>query len=102
MSPVSAEFTNLDLVKLLRLPVILVSRTYLGSINHTMLTHEVLHRHDVHVGGIVFNGTENKASEDFILRHTGLQKILSIAEEDGFDKNKILQYASQLPANLFS
>lgn len=102
MSPISNELTNLDLVKLLQIPVVLVSKTYLGSINHTMLTYEVLRQHDVNVMGIVFNGVENKSSEDFILQHTHLRRILSIQEETEFDKNKIRHYASMLPANLFS
>jgi dethiobiotin synthetase len=100
MSPISHEITNLDLIKSLRLPVVLVSRTYLGSINHTMLTWEVLRLHNIEILGIVFNGIINQASEEFILQHTGLQKLLNIEEETNLDKDRVRYYASLLSPHL--
>ncbi|RYF93061.1 MAG: dethiobiotin synthase, partial [Chitinophagaceae bacterium] len=47
MSPISNGLTNLELVISLQIPVVLVSKNYLGSINHTMLTHEVLCQHGI-------------------------------------------------------
>ena len=43
--------------------VILVSRHYLGSINHTLLTYEALKNRNIQLAGIIFSGDENKASE---------------------------------------
>ena len=43
--------------------VIVVSRHYLGSINHTLLTIEALKNRNISVAGIIFSGDENKASE---------------------------------------
>ena len=42
MVPLNQRELNLDLICRWRLPVILVSRNYLGSINHTLLTARVL------------------------------------------------------------
>lgn len=58
MVPLNDRETNLDLIKRFDLPVVVVSRHYLGSINHTLLTLEVLRAHGVAVRGIVFNGSE--------------------------------------------
>lgn len=58
MVPLNNRETNLDFVKRLGLPVVVVSRHYLGSINHTLLTLEVLRSHGVEVRGVVFNGSE--------------------------------------------
>src|SRR6478735_1255231 len=53
--------------------VIVVSRHYLGSINHTLLTVEALHNRKIAIGGIIFSGDENKSTESIILNKTGLK-----------------------------
>ena len=42
-----------------RVPVILVARTGLGTINHTLLSLEALWSRDIPVHGIIFAGDEN-------------------------------------------
>jgi dethiobiotin synthetase len=73
--------------------VIVVSRHYLGSINHTLLTIEALKNHGINIAGIIFNGNENLPSESIILNKTQLQCIGRIEEEPYFDKNVIAEYA---------
>ena len=68
MVPLNDHETNLDLIKQLGLPVILVSKNYLGSINHTLLSYEILKQHGIQLAGIVFNGPENPSGEKFILK----------------------------------
>lgn len=55
-----------DLVKTWNVPTIVVSRHYLGSINHTLLTIEVLKNRGINIKGIVFVGDENKETESII------------------------------------
>jgi dethiobiotin synthetase len=73
--------------------VIVVSRHYLGSINHTLLTIEALKNRNINVAGIIFNGNENKATEAIILNKTGIKCIGRIDEEPYFDQNVIREYA---------
>jgi dethiobiotin synthetase len=73
--------------------VIVVSRHYLGSINHTLLTIEALKSRNLAIAGIVFNGDENKATESIILNKTGIPYIGRIGQEPYFDKNVIREYA---------
>ncbi|WP_347067416.1 dethiobiotin synthase [Flavobacterium sp. WV_118_3] len=73
--------------------VIVVSRHYLGSINHTLLTIEVLKARGLAVAGIVFSGKENPDSESIILNRTGVRFLGRIDEEPYFDKNVIKEYA---------
>jgi len=73
--------------------VIVVSRHYLGSINHTLLTIEALKNRNIAIAGIVFNGNENKATESIILSKTSLQCLGRIEQEPYFDKNVIREYA---------
>ena len=58
----------LDLLKQWKLPVVLVSRHYLGSINHTLLSLSVLAAAEVSVMAVVFVGDENSATESIISR----------------------------------
>jgi len=73
--------------------VIVVSRHYLGSINHTLLTVEALKNRKIKIAGIIFSGDENKATESIILKKTGIQFIGRIDEEPYFDQNVIKEYA---------
>ena len=73
--------------------VIVVSRHYLGSINHTLLTIEALQNRKIVVAGIVFSGDENKATEKIILSKTGIKCVGRIEQEPYFDQNVIKEYA---------
>jgi dethiobiotin synthetase len=73
--------------------VVVVSRHYLGSINHTLLTIEALQNRKITIAGIIFNGNENKSTEEIILSKTGVKYIGRINDEPYFDKNVILEYA---------
>lgn len=82
--------------------VIVVSRHYLGSINHTLLTFEALQNKKIAVAGIVFSGDENKATESIILSKTGVKCIGRIEQEPYFDKNVIKEYADMFREQLLS
>ena len=72
-----------DLLEYWGLPTIVVSRHYLGSINHTLLTMETLKKRGVEVAGIIFVGDENSETEQIIKSVTGVKVLgrIPIAEE---------------------
>jgi dethiobiotin synthetase len=80
--------------------VIVVSRHYLGSINHTLLTIEALKNRKINIAGIIFSGHENKATESIILSKTGIKCIGRIEQEPYFDQNVIKEYADLFRENL--
>ena len=80
--------------------VIVVSRHYLGSINHTLLTIEALQNRQIQVAGIIFSGDENTSSESIILSRTAVPFIGRIAQEPYFDTNVISEYAELFRQNL--
>lgn len=55
MVPLTARKTFLDLAERLALPVLIVARPGLGTINHTLLTVEALLRRSIPVAGICIN-----------------------------------------------
>lgn len=74
--------------------VIVVSRHYLGSINHTLLTIDALQNHNLKIAGIIFSGNEDKATESIIQTKTGVKIIGRINQETYFDKSIIAKYAA--------
>lgn len=57
--PLTLKKLMIDLIQSLNLPTIVVARTALGTINHTLLTLEALRARQIPVRGIVLSGPEN-------------------------------------------
>ena len=89
--PINNSQTILDIIKP-HYEVIVVSRHYLGSINHTLLTVNLLKAQGFKVS-IIFSGNEHKSTEDIIAKMTKVSVIGSVDEEPYFDKNVIKEYA---------
>ncbi len=89
--PLNDTQTVLDLIKP-EYKVIVVSRHYLGSINHTLLTINTLKEKGFDVA-LIFSGDEHQSTEDIIKKMTGVSVIGRISEEPYFDKNVIKEYA---------
>ncbi|MFY9308491.1 MAG: dethiobiotin synthase [Bacteroidia bacterium] len=96
MVPLKKNFLVIDLIQQLKAEVILVSRNYLGSINHTLLSADALKNRGIPVAGIVFNGAPTPSSEEYILNSTGYKCILRIGEENTIDQATIKRYAALL------
>lgn len=89
--PLNDKHTILDIIKP-DYKVIVVSRHYLGSINHTLLTVNLLKEKGFEVS-IIFSGDEHKSTENSILKMTKVPVIGRIEEEPYFDQNVIREYA---------
>ncbi|PKH49619.1 dethiobiotin synthase [Tenacibaculum sp. Bg11-29] len=89
--PLNNSETILDIIKP-DYKVIVVSRHYLGSINHTLLTVNLLKEKGFDVA-IIFSGEEHKTTEEIITKMTNVSVIGRIDEEPYFDKNVIREYA---------
>ena len=89
--PLNDTHTVLDLIKP-HYKVIVVSRHYLGSINHTLLTVNTLKEKGFDVS-IIFSGNEHNSTEEIIKKMTQVPVIGRVDEEPYFDKNVIKEYA---------
>ncbi len=76
--PLNHKDTNIDLIQHLSFPVILVINFYLGSINHTLLSIEILKSRKIKIEGLLFNGDVNPDSKQVILEMTGCTDLGSI------------------------
>jgi len=99
MVPLNEEELMIDLVAQLGAPAVLVSRHYLGSINHTLLSLEALARRGLPLAGLVFNGRPDEASEEAICRRACAPVIGRIADEPRIDAETVHRYAAQFAAN---
>ena len=69
--PIDETTLMSDVISYFNLPTILVSRTQLGTINHTLLSIEILKKKKINLAGIVFSGDENKETINTIMRFGG-------------------------------
>lgn len=91
--PLNDKHFIIDLITHLDAEVILVSRNYLGSINHTLLTYEALKQRNIKIKGLIFNGNENLATENSIINYTKLPVLLSVNQETILTKEIVAAYA---------
>ena len=61
--PLAKDYSSADLAKAMGLPVLLVVRNRLGTLNHTLLTLESIAAHGLTCGGIVLNNHPDDAGE---------------------------------------
>ena len=98
--PLNDKDTILNLIESLNCEVILVSRHYLGSINHTLMSIEALQQKKIPIKGILFNGKENKDTESIITKMSGVNIIGRIDELDDLNKSVINSIAQNLKNKL--
>jgi len=86
MVPITEDYLTIDLIKDLEVPVILVSRTKLGTLNHTLLTVEALKRREIPIVGLIFNFASQhltiveRDNIEILEKLTGIQTIGIVPE----------------------
>ncbi|MFM9841085.1 MAG: dethiobiotin synthase [Cyclobacteriaceae bacterium] len=90
----------IDIPAKLNIPIILVANLYLGSINHTLLTVQLLKQRNLSVTGIIFNGKSNPESERIILKHSGYKTIWHIKEEAEINSDVIAAHAEKIKGKI--
>lgn len=89
MVPLNEKELIIDLIKKLNVEVILISQNYLGSINHTLLSVNLLKQYEIPIKGIIFNGDENVETERYIQQYTRIKKLGSVPSFSNIDKEKV-------------
>lgn len=75
MVPLTDNFLNIDQFTRWGKPVILVARTGLGTINHSLLSIAALRARDIPIGGILFSGEAHAENEAIIPRLAGVWSL---------------------------
>jgi dethiobiotin synthetase len=90
MVPLNRNHFMIDLIQKFDAEVILVVKNYLGSINHTLLSIDVLKNRGLKIMGIVINEEPHALSENIILQYSGL-KLLGRIEKEGMIKKEVIE-----------
>jgi dethiobiotin synthetase len=98
--PLNEEDTMFDII-MPDYKVVVVSRHYLGSINHSLLTISWLQNKGYDVA-VLFSGNHNPHTENIILHKTGVSLLGRIEEEKKFNKEVIKKYAEKFDGILES
>lgn len=96
--PLNNSDTIIDLIQP-DYKVIVVSRHYLGSINHSLMTIQLLQQKGFDVS-VIFNGEEHQTTENIIKQMTGVKVLGRIEEEPYVDANVIKAYAEEFQSKL--
>lgn len=75
MVPLNEDFLMIDLIKKLDAEVILVSKNYLGSINHTLLSAEILKSKGISLNRLIFCGDQDPDSEKIIRKFLKIESL---------------------------
>lgn len=78
MVPINWKYFMIDLIKKWQLPVVLVAKSGLGTLNHTLLSIEALQIRGIPIFGLVMNGEPNESNRVTIERLSGLQVIAEV------------------------
>lgn len=67
--PINGKYFISDLITSLNLPVILVARSSLGTINHTLLSLEYMRHRKIEILGVIISGERNPRNKESIQRY---------------------------------
>ncbi len=96
MVPLNDTELNLDLLKQWNCPVVLVANYYLGSINHTLLSIDILERNNIEIHSIIFSGTTVKTSREAIEKFSDKRKYLTVPFLDSLTPLNVKAHAERL------
>jgi dethiobiotin synthetase len=80
LSPMDQDHTMADFILHFDMPAILVTRNYLGSINHTLLCIEVMRQRGINLLALVINGNRDAGTEDFIKNYSKINNVFYTSE----------------------
>lgn len=90
--PLNERDLIIDLIAKLALPVVIVARSALGTINHTLLTVTTLRSRGITVHGVVMNGERNASNKEAIEHYGNVPVIAEISQlPNPLDRHKLLE-----------
>jgi dethiobiotin synthase len=95
--PLTDRHLMIDLMARLALPVVLVARSGLGTINHTLLSLMALRSRGIAIAGVVLNGPPNPGNRTAIESYGAVQVIAELPPADPLDAAAVTRLAALLP-----
>lgn len=92
--PLTLETLALDVYRSWPCLWIVVTRHYIGSINHTLLTLEALKQRGIRPLALVFNGVKNQGTEEALSHFSHIPLLGRLEPEPAITLNTIKRYAT--------
>jgi dethiobiotin synthase len=94
--PLTGDRYVIDVAATLELPVVLVARSTLGTINHTLLSLEALRRRDLPLAGVVLIGPKTPHNREAIERYGEAEVIAEMPRLDPVNRAALLGVKPEL------
>lgn len=95
-SPIDENGTMADFLQQQKLPALLVTRHYLGSINHTLLCMEAMKHRGIPLLGVIVSGEPDENSESFIRKYSGVTEVFHTGELNEVNPQTIHEVAAKM------
>lgn len=99
MVPLNNTHFIVDLIQKFEAEVVLVVKHYLGSINHTLLSLELLKQKKIKVNTLIFNGDSDEYSEKIINGQTG--NLMISIPVFMLNKSSLITQINNIKSNIF-
>ena len=96
MVPLNKDFLVIDLIKKLALPAILVCRSGLGTINHTLLSLEALRTRQIPVAGLIISGPKTMHNRKALEEYGKIPVIAEIDFMEDINKKSLLSIKPEM------
>ena len=94
--PLNDRDTVMDLMRLVNLPLIVVARSGLGTLNHSLLTLEALKRRNFKIAGVILSGPKNDLNKRDIEKRAGVSVLLEVPILPKINRQNLLQVFQKL------
>ena len=89
MVPLTRNFLQIDQIKKWGLPVILVCKSSLGTLNHTLLSIEALQKRNINILGLVVNGEKHLDNPKTLVEFSSIPVIAEFPYLPKVDSNNL-------------
>ena len=89
MVPITRNYLQIDQIRKWDLPVILVCKSSLGTINHTLLSIEALEKRNIKILGLVINGEKHIDNPKILTEFSGLPIIAEFPYIQNINSNNL-------------
>lgn len=98
--PIDSKRITTDIIRELDVPVILVARSGLGTLNHTLLSIEHLLNRNVKVLGVILNGEPDLDNAKTIEHFCPVPVLFSIPKDQNLDIKNFVKYVPSISSIL--
>ncbi len=96
MVPLNETHLMVDLIKNFAIPVVIVSRSTLGTLNHTLLTIDKLRSSEIPILGVIMNGPKNSRNREAIEKYGEVEVLGEIEPLPELNQKTLLQAFQQI------